>query len=107
MISWVGRLTIPEKCKEQDSYRECPKIIRLESLDRVVEDNDGNSTPLHDLIADDNADFISRLDAKPILNGYPKRFVQLAYKKYAGHSLISTKRNYYLRELTKAQETLV
>jgi len=50
-----------------------------------VEDGNGDGTPLHELIADENADFTPRLEAKLILEAYPKRFVQLAYKKYAGY----------------------
>jgi len=96
-----------QKCKKDDLYQECPKAIYFESLDTLVEDGNGDSTALHELIADDNADFTDRLDAKLILEGYPRRFVQLAYKKYAGYALTSTERSYYRRELKKAQKTLV
>src|SRR4030067_715638 len=30
------------KCKEKDLYRECPKAIKIESLDTVVEDGNGD-----------------------------------------------------------------
>jgi len=95
------------ECKQKDLYRQCPKAIRIESLDRLVEDGNGDSTPLHELIADDNADFIPRLDARLILEGYPRRFVQLAYKKYAGYALTDSERSYYRREQKKAQKRLV
>ncbi len=98
-----------EKCRDWDLYiyMDCPKAVKMGRLDKLVEDGNGDSTPLHELIADDNADFIPRLDAKLILESYPRRFVQLAYKKYAGYSLTSTERQYYRREQKKAQKTLV
>jgi hypothetical protein len=95
------------KCREKDLYGECPRAVKLENLDRVIEDGNGGSTELHELIADDNADFTPRLEAKLILESYPRRFVQLAYKKYAGYSLTSTERSYYCREQKRAQKRLV
>ena len=59
------------------------------------------------MIADDTAEFTARLEAKLILEGYPKRFVDLAYKKYAGNTLTESERSYYRRELKKAQKSLV
>jgi hypothetical protein len=97
-----------QKCRSEDLYRECPKAIRLDSLDRLIEDGNGDSTPLHELIADDNAiDLVARLDARLTLESYPQRFVQLAYKKYAGYALNSSERNYYYKEQKKAQKSLI
>jgi hypothetical protein len=96
-----------EKCKDWFMYPDCPKAVKQERLDKLIEDGNGDSTPLHELIADDNADFIPRLDAKLILESYPRRFVQLAYKKYAGYSLTESERSYYRREQKKAQKRLV
>jgi hypothetical protein len=97
-----------ERCNEDNSYgSKCPKAIQLESLDTLVEDGDGDSTPLYELIADDDADFIPRLDARLILESYPRRFVQLAYKKYAGYRLTDSEAHYYWRERKKAQKKLV
>jgi hypothetical protein len=96
------------KCREEDLYGQCPKAIKLDSLNRIIEDGDGNKVELHELLADDNAvDLVARLDARLTLDGYPRRFVQIAYKRYAGYPLTSTERNYYRRELKKAQKTLV
>ncbi|MDD5511059.1 MAG: hypothetical protein PHI12_09650 [Dehalococcoidales bacterium] len=95
------------KCKEYNLYRECPKAIKLDSLDRLVEDGNGDSTPLCELIADDSADFIPRLDARLILEGYPHRFVKLAYKKHAGYRLTDSEAHYYWRERKKAQKKLI
>jgi hypothetical protein len=95
------------KCKAGNLYLQCPKSVKLESLDTIIEDGNGDSSPLCELLADDSADFIPRLDAKLILQGYPQRFVQLAYKKYAGYSLDKVEQNYYYREQKKVQKTLV
>ena len=96
------------KCKAGNLYSQCPKSIKLESLDTIIEDGNGNSSPLCELIADDNAiDLTSRLDAKLILESYPIRFVKLAYKRYAGYKLTSTEKEYYYRQAKKAQKKLV
>jgi hypothetical protein len=96
------------QCRKDWLYSDCPKAIKIDSLDRLVEDGNGDSTPLHELIADDNAvDIVARLDARRILQGYPRRFVQLAYKRYAGYPLNNTERMYYFRQLKKVQKTLV
>ena len=97
-----------QECEANNSYgSKCPKAVKQESLDNLVEDGNGGSTPLHELIADDNADFTPRLEAKLILEAYPKRFVQLAYKKYAGYRLTDSEAHYYWRERKKAQKKLV
>jgi len=96
------------KCREEDLYRQCPKAIQLESLDTLVEDGNGDSTPLHELIADDNAiDLVAMVDAKNTLNGYPRKAVQIAYKRYAGYPLDSNEQNYLSRFRKKAQKRLI
>jgi hypothetical protein len=97
-----------QKCKDNNTYGSaCPKAISEESLDRLVDDGSGDSTLLYEFIADESADFIPRLEAKFILEGYPRRFVQLAYKKYAGYPFTNGERTYYYRELKKVQKSLV
>ena len=99
-----------EKCKEWFLYgdNDCPKAIKMERLDKLVEDGNGGSTELHELIADDKAiDLVARLDARLTLDGYPRRFVQIAYKKYAGYQLTDTERRYYWKQQKKAQKKLV
>jgi len=34
-------------CKDKDLYRECPKAIKIESLDTVITDGDGNQIELY------------------------------------------------------------
>jgi len=99
-----------DKCRDWDLYiyMDCPKAVKLERLDKLIEDGNGDSTPLHELIADDKAvDLVARLDARLTLDGYPRRFVQLAYKKYAGYALNNAESVYYHRQLKKVQKTLV
>ncbi len=97
-----------KQCKEKDLYRECPRAIKIESLDMAVEDGNGDSTELHELIADDNAvDIVARLEARLTLKSYPHRFVMIAYKKYAGYQITKSEQQYYWREAKKAQKKLV
>lgn len=96
-----------EKCKDWFMYPDCPKAVKLERLDKLIEDGNGDSTPLHELIADDKAvDLVARLGAKLILESYPRRFVQLAYKRYAGYPLDASEQRYYKRNQKKLQNTL-
>ena len=97
------------KCKEKDLYRECPKAIKLESLDRLIQDSDGNQIELCQMIADDKAvDITARLEARYTLQSYPHRFVKIAYKKYAGYPLTTSERNYLYQHRRKAlQKRLV
>lgn len=86
--------------------------MRLDSLDRLIEDGNGDSTPLHELIADDNAvdnavDVVARLDARLTLRGYPHKFVRTAYKQYAGYPLTNDERAYLYRHRRKVQKRLV
>jgi hypothetical protein len=99
-----------EKCKEWFLYgdNDCPKAIRTERLDELVEDGNGDSTPLYELIADDNAvDVVAMLNARHILKGYPRKAVKLAYKRYAGYQLDKRERAYLSRFKRRAQKALV
>ena len=99
-----------EKCKEWFLYgdNDCPKAIKTERLDRLVEDGNGDSTPLHELIADDKAvDLVAMLDARFTLNSYPTKAVKLLYKRYAGYPLDKREQNYLTHFRKKAQKRLV
>jgi len=92
-----------KECKEKDLYRECPKAIKVESLDRLIDDGEGNQIELYQMIADDSAiDIVARLDARLTLQGYPHKFVRIAYKKYAGYPLTTSERNYLYQQRRKA-----
>jgi hypothetical protein len=91
------------KCKDKDSYPQCPKAIKLDSLDRLIDDGNGNQVELHQMIADDHAvDVSDRLDARLTLQSYPHKFLKVAYKKYAGYPLTVSERTYLYRQRSKA-----
>ena len=99
-----------EKCKEWFLYgdNDCPRAIKLESLDRLIEDGNGNSTPLHELIADDDAvDVVAMLDARFTLKCYPTKAVKLLYKRYAGYPLDAKELNYLSRFRRRTQKSLI
>jgi len=93
------------ECKAKDLYRECPKAIRIESLDRLIDDGNGNQIGLCEMIADDHAvDVVAMLDAKRLLQGFPHRFIKIAFKKYAGYSLDELERRYFNRQRHKVTQ---
>jgi len=99
-----------DKCKEWFLYgdNDCPRAIKLDRLDKLVEDGNGDATPLHELIADDNAvDLVAMLDARLTLKGYPSKAVKLAYKRYAGYPLDAKEQNYLSRFRRRTQKSLI
>ena len=96
-----------DKCKDWFLYPDCPKAVKLERLDRIVEDGNGGETALHELIADDNAvDLVAMLYARFTLKGYPTKLVKLAYKRYAGYQLDANEQSYFRRHQKKLQKAL-
>ncbi len=97
-----------DKCRKQDLYGECPRAVKLDSLDRVIDDGNGNQVELHELIADDKAvDLVAMLDARFTLKGYPSKAVKLAYKRYAGYPLDAKELNYLSRFRRRTQKSLI
>ena len=95
------------KCRSEDLYSECPKFHQLVSLNTVIGDGDGHKAELIDFIADDKAiDIVARLDARHILQGLPRRLVQIAYKKYSGYQLDGKERKYLCKWLKTTQKPL-
>ena len=96
-----------QKCREQDLFGNCPRAIKLDSLDRLIDGN-GDSTPLYELIADDNAiDLVAMLDARFTLKGYPHKAVKLIYKRYAGYPLDKGEQEYLSRFKRRTQKSLI
>jgi len=94
------------KCREEDLYSKCPKYHQLVSLNTVVGD-DGHKAELIDFLADDKAiDIVARLDARRFLQGFPRRIVQIAYKKYSGYQLDGKERKYLCKWLKTTQKPL-
>ncbi len=97
-----------DKCRERDLSGECPRAIKSESLDRVIEDGNGDSTSLYELIADDKAiDLVAMLDARFTLKGYPTQAVKLLYKRYAGYPLDKVEQNYLSHFRKRTQKRLI
>jgi len=99
LTTWLdcGNCSIEQrrKCREELLYSDCPKYHQLISLNTVIEDGDGHKTELIEFIADDKAiDIVARLDARRILQGMPRRLVQIAFKKYAGYRLNGKEQDY-------------
>jgi len=96
------------KCKEDDLYSECPKAIKLESLDKPILDGEGNLTTLGELIADDKAlDLDGWVSSSTWELGYPKRLVAVAYRLKEGIPLTKTDRQYLWRFRKAEQKTLL
>ena len=99
------------KCREELLYERCPKFHQLVSLNTEIADGDGHKAELIEFIADDKAiDILARLDARRYLLGFPKRLVQIGYKRYAGIPLTDKEKHYFSyqrqKELKKAQKVL-
>jgi hypothetical protein len=86
------------RCKEKDLYRECPKAIKLESLNKPVIDSEGNTTELGELIADDKALELGAWVSDSIWQiGYKPRLVAIAQKLKAGEALGKNDQKYLER----------
>ncbi|MDD5038548.1 MAG: hypothetical protein PHN78_04455 [Dehalococcoidales bacterium] len=84
------------KCKENWLYGECPKAIKLESLNKPVIDGEGNTTEIGELIADDTAlPLDAWLDYKTFLLTSPERLLLIGEKIRDGEAL-SNKEHQYL-----------
>ena len=96
-----------QKCRSEDLYRQCPKAIKLESLNKPIIDGEGNITELGELIADDKAlDLDAWADAKTFLLGFPKRLLVIAYKIDNGDNLTNADMIYLCRFRKKDQTKL-
>ena len=86
----------------------CAHATKLESLDKLVEDGNGDSTPFYELIADDKAvDLVAMVDARLTLDSYPTKAIKLLYKRYAGYPLEKAEGNYLRRFLRRTQKSLI
>jgi len=95
------------KCKEDWLYSECPKAIKLESLNKPILDNEGNLTELGELIADDKAlDLDAWVDARTFLLGFPQRLLLIADKLNNGEALTDKDRQYLSRFRRREQKRL-
>jgi DNA-directed RNA polymerase specialized sigma24 family protein len=90
------------------SYHHCPKAMRTDTLSKPIVDNEGNTTELGELIADDKAiDIDAWLDAKTFLRGSPHKLILIAERKQRGQCLTATESQYLWRFRRKEQGVLV
>ena len=95
------------KCREDDLYSQCPKLIKLVSLNGEVDNGDGDRTELYQMLADDKAiDLEAWTDARTWLLGCPKRLVAIAYKRVSGVALDGKDKEYLRRFRQREQERL-
>jgi len=97
-----------QKCKKDDLYRECPKAITIESLNKPILDSEGNLTELGELIADDKAiDLEAWVSDKVWELGYKPRLVEIAYKLKGGYPLTNANLLYLSRYRRQEQKRLI
>ncbi|KTB48975.1 hypothetical protein DEALK_18220 [Dehalogenimonas alkenigignens] len=95
------------KCKEDWLFSACPKAVKLESLNKPVTDDEGNTTELGDLIADDRAlDLDAWLDANTFLLQCPDRLIAIAEKRRDGLALDNAEMIYLCRFRKREQKSL-
>ena len=95
------------KCKEQDLYRDCPKLIKMESLHKPIIDGEGNLTELGELIADDKAlDLDAWVDSRTFLLGAPERLLAIGRKLRRGENLTHGERTYLCKWRKREQNPL-
>jgi len=95
------------KCHTHWLYAQCPKAVKLESLEKPIIDSEGNLTELGELIADDKAlDLDAWTDAKTFLLGFPQRLLALAHKRAGGIALNDKDRDYLRRFRQSEQKRL-
>ena len=96
------------KCKEDWLYGDCPKYIKLESLDKPILDSEGNLTTLGELIADDTALNLDAWVSESTWElGYKPRMVDIAYKLDRGEALSNYDMVYLSRYRKQAQKRLI
>jgi DNA-directed RNA polymerase specialized sigma24 family protein len=97
-----------DKCKEDYLYTECPKAIKLESLNKPIIDSEGNVTELGELIADDKAlDLDAWLDIRTFLLGCPQRLIAIAQKRLDGIPLTNAEMKYLCKWRKREQKKLL
>ena len=95
------------KCKEDDLYSQCPKLVKVESLNKPIVDSQGNLTELGELIADDKAlDIDAWIDARTFLLGAPDRLLTIGEKLRDSIALTQSEHKYLQRYRKREQNKL-
>jgi len=97
-----------KKCKADDLYSDCPRAIRIESLQKPIADGDGHLSELGELINDDKAiDLAEWTDINTFLLGCPQRLIDIAEKVRDGEALTEYERLYLCRFRKREQKRLI
>jgi len=92
------------KCKDGWLYGECPKLVKVESLNKPIIDGEGNLTELGELIADDKAlDLDAWVDSRTFIRGAPERLLLIGKKLQDGIPL-GNGDDCYLRRFRKREQ---
>jgi hypothetical protein len=95
------------KCKRDWLYGKCPKLVKIESLNKPIADSEGNLTELGELIADDKAlDLDAWLDIKTFLLTSPERLILIGEKIRDGIALTKGEHCYIQRFRKREQKKL-
>jgi hypothetical protein len=94
-----------KRCKADNLYSECPKAVRIESLQKPIVGDDGEMSEFGQLIADDSAlDLDEWSDINIFLRGCPQRLVEIAEKRQEGIPLTKYEQLYLCRFWKKHQK---
>ena len=95
------------KCKEDWLYSECPKAIKIESLNKPIIDSEGNLTERGNLIADDKAlDLDAWLDYKTFRLTSPERLLLIGEKLQNKIALTKAEHSYLERFRKREQKKM-
>jgi len=96
-----------QKCKKEWLYGKCPKLVKIESLNKPIADSEGNLTELGELIADDKAlDLDAWLDYKTFLLTSPERLILIGEKIRDKIALTKAEQKYMERFRKREQKKL-
>lgn len=91
------------KCRKDWLYGDCPKLVKVESLNKPIIDSEGNITEFGNLIADDNAlDLAAWHDVRQLFLDYP-RLKRIAKKIADGDQLAGAER-VFLHKLRRQEQ---
>ncbi len=97
-----------QTCKRDLLYGKCPKLVKIESLNKSITDSEGNLTELGNLIADDKAlDLDAWLDYKTFLLTSPERLILIGEKIQQGIALTKGEHCYIQRFRKREQKKLI
>jgi hypothetical protein len=95
------------RCREYDLFTECPRAVKLESLNQPITDSEGRTTELGELIADDKAlDLDAWMDYKTFLLTSPERLILIGKKIRDGIALSHAERNCLYKYRKREQNSL-